>query len=332
MTKYPIFFVLILPCCILFPFEVIHATNSPFGVTLPENTPLTDGIFGSFFAWVAVLQSSFYQALTESVDRLKQDGTATWLFIFLSFGYGVFHAVGPGHGKAVISTYVLANGHTLRRGILIAMFSAMVQALVAIALISVTAVVLNLTSIAITQTTKMFEIGSFALIVGLGAWLLWLKALKPSVLYMRNKLRSQNGMLRDNEVETQLGTNSSSECGHVHFPNPDLLNTDNGYSALWPVIAAVGLRPCSGALIVLVFAMSQGLVWAGIVSTLAMGVGTGLTVAVLASLAVGARELTLQVVGSNSLSFVHRSIEIAGAGLIFLIGLTLLIASVGWGI
>lgn len=99
------------------------------------------------------------------------------------------------------------------------------------------------------------------------------------------------------------------------------------------IILAVGLRPCTGALVVLVFALSQGMIAAGIASTLAMAVGTGITVSVLAGLAVGAKDLAIRLFGDGSpmAGRVHRIIEIVGAAVVFLLGLTLLIAAVGWG-
>ena len=99
------------------------------------------------------------------------------------------------------------------------------------------------------------------------------------------------------------------------------------------IIFAVGLRPCTGALVVLVFALSQGMIAAGIASTLAMAVGTGITVSLLAGMAVGAKELAVRLFGEGSpmAQKVHRTIEIVGAAIVFLLGLTLLIATLGWG-
>lgn len=99
------------------------------------------------------------------------------------------------------------------------------------------------------------------------------------------------------------------------------------------IVLAVGLRPCTGALVVLVFALSQGMIAAGIASTLAMAVGTGITVSLLAGLAVGAKGLAVRLFGEGSpmAGRIHRSIEILGATIVFLLGVTLLIATLGWG-
>ena len=102
------------------------AQTSPFGA--PRSAP-PDGIVG----WLLAKQSEFYRGLSAQIRAAKADGSAVWSLLALSFAYGVFHAAGPGHGKAVISSYVVANGETWRRGVALSFASAILQALVAAA-------------------------------------------------------------------------------------------------------------------------------------------------------------------------------------------------------
>ena len=96
----------------------------------------------------------------------------------------------------------------------------------------------------------------------------------------------------------------------------------------WSAVAAVGIRPCSGALIVLSFAFLNGLWAGGILSVLAMSVGTAITVALLATLAVTAKDWAVLLAGGGRFgNRIHTAIEIGGAALVFLFGLTLLSAS-----
>ena len=81
----------------------------------------------------------------------------------------------------------------------------------------------------------------------------------------------------------------ASAWGHAHAPEPQELAGPGGWKRGLSAIVAVGLRPCSGAILVLVFALAQGLFWAGIAATFIMGLGTAITVAVIATIAVGAR-------------------------------------------
>ena len=110
---------------------------------------------------------------------MRTDGSKLWLLVGLSFAYGIFHAAGPGHGKAVISSYMLANEVALRRGILLSFISAFLQAFTAIAVMTLVFLVLRGTAISMTDATWFLEIASYALISCFGAWLLWKKAGPP---------------------------------------------------------------------------------------------------------------------------------------------------------
>ena len=110
-----------------------------------------------------------------------------------------------------------------------------------------------------------------------------------------------------------------------------MLAGDFSLSRAWTVILAVGLRPCAGALVVLVFAISQELAWAGVAATFAMAVGTGLTVSVLATMAVLAKDAAMRTVGGRGAARLHAAIEGFGALVVLVLGSTLLVAALGWG-
>lgn len=304
----------------------------PFGV--PESGAGMSGPswLASFFGQVSVWQSHFYRQLTGAVRAWQADGGAAWMLIGLSFAYGVFHALGPGHGKAVISSYVVANRQTARNGALLALVSSLVQALVAIAMVAVLALVFNATAATMNQATRWLELASYALVTLLGAWLVWVKALRPlrrrralavppaelgihgpgpsaaatprPALKGAAALRAisvQAAPVRQGSAAVALPSalhgaahdhahhhHDDCGCGHAHVPPPEQVAGPLNWRRAGSAILAVGLRPCSGALIVLVFALSQGFFLAGVASALAMGLGTGLTVAALACLAVAA--------------------------------------------
>jgi nickel/cobalt exporter len=114
-------------------------------------------------------------------------------------------------------------------------------------------------------------------------------------------------------------------CGHSHAPDPAMLAGPMNWRSAWAAVIAVGLRPCSGALIVLTFALLNGLYVGGILSVFAMAVGTAITVSTLATLAVTAKNVALRYSGSGAMSGrVHRAIEIGGAALVMVLGLILL--------
>ncbi len=118
-------------------------------------------------------------------------------------------------------------------------------------------------------------------------------------------------------------------CGHSHAPDPAMLTGDRfDWRTAWSAVAAVGIRPCSGALIVLTFAFLNGLWLGGILSVFAMSLGTAITVAALATLAVTAKNWAVALAGDGRAgNAVHSVIEIGGAALVMVLGLTLLAAS-----
>src|SRR5262249_58924001 len=82
-----------------------------------------------------------------------------------AFVYGIFHAAGPGHGKAVISSYLVANEETWKRGVVLSFASALLQALVAVALVAIAAGLLNATAPTMASAVRWIEIASYSLII-----------------------------------------------------------------------------------------------------------------------------------------------------------------------
>ena len=266
----------------------------------PGSEPRRVGILARWTAWIGALQAEFNRDLTAGLKGLK-DGGAFWWLGGISFLYGIVHAAGPGHGKVVISSYLVANEARVRRGVAIAFVAAFVQAIVAVAVIGVLAVILNMTSMAIDRTAKLFEAGSFALVAALGVYLLARKgraawAMMKDVFPLRGGARG--GVALSSPPAARQG-HAHEHFGHSHahhhhpapIPSPQGGGEAPSLAGAAAAVLSVGIRPCTGALVVLVFALSQGIFWAGVASTFVMALGTAMTVAVLAAIAVGAKDL-----------------------------------------
>ncbi len=300
------------------------AQAGPFGGPRPPAPQQADGFVG----WLLAKQGEFYRALSGALRAGKQDGSALWGLFGLSFAYGIFHAAGPGHGKAVISSYVVANEETWKRGVVLSFASALLQALVAVLIVGIAAALLNATAKTMGEAVRWIEIVSYVLIAALGARLLWTKGrgfiaawrAAPESAAAQSHAPGHHG--HDHHAH---GHGHTHDHGHAHGPEPKDLAGPGGWRRGLSAIVAVGLRPCSGAIIVLVFALAQGLFWAGVVATFLMGIGTAITVAVIASFAVGAKALARKFAkarpGAGML--VLRGIEVAAAGLVFCFGLAL---------
>jgi len=333
---------------------VMHAVmaQNPFGGPRPSAEPQVGGIVG----WLLAKQSEFYREISATIRAAKSDGSAVWTLLAISFAYGIFHAAGPGHGKAVISSYLVANQETARRGIALSFASALMQSLVAVAIVAVCAWLLNATAKTMCGAEKVIEIASYALIAAFGARLVWTKgggffralqarqpALTPAMAvaghhdhghghdhhhhaHAHAHVAHHDHDDHDHDHSHDHGHVHDEHCGHSHGPEPGELAGPGGWRRGLSAIFTVGIRPCSGAILVLVFALAQGLFWAGIAATFVMGLGTAITVATIAVIAVTAKDLARRLSGASEGggALVMRGLEFGAAGLVLLFGVGLL--------
>lgn len=293
--------------------------KSPFGIGLREGGGSATGLTG----WILATQSRFFQSLTDAVRTMKASGDAGWALIGISFAYGVFHAAGPGHGKAVIAAWIVANENALKRGLAMAFAAAAVQALVAIAIVTVAAGVLRATAARMTGLTNAVELASFAAVALVGAALTWRKA-----------WRLAGRIAPDGAAHAHApGEPCGPDCGHAHLPGPE--RASGSWRAMAGAVLAAGIRPCSGAILVLVFAMAQGLYAAGVGSVLAMGLGTALTTGALATLAVFAKGAALRLASGRGqgAEWAMGGLEVLAGAVVLALGLALAfgVASAGAG-
>lgn len=355
-----------------------HAQSSLGIGTNDGMAPTASGPFAHILMWINLKQQEFYRALATAMKAMREDGSKLWLLIGLSFAYGIFHAAGPGHGKAVISSYMVANEVALKRGILLSFVSALLQGLTAVAVMLLAYFVLRGTAISMTDAAWFMEIMSYVFVTLFGAWLLWRK-LGPSILRLfgagpaYSLSAAHAGHSHGGQAHTAHSAHAHSHalhahddhdhahdhhahdhdhdahdhdhgahahhdhaagevcetCGHSHAPDPALLSGDRfDWRTAWSAVAAVGIRPCSGALIVLSFALLNGLWLGGLLSVLAMSLGTAITVSALATLAVTAKNWAVYFAGDGRMgNRIHSIVEIGGAAFVFLFGLLLLSAS-----
>jgi nickel/cobalt exporter len=306
------------------------AFAQPFGL---PNGPEAGGLAG----YVLAKQAEFYRMLSGAIRAAKTDGSAAYTLLGISFLYGIFHAAGPGHGKAVISSYLVANNETWKRGVALSFASALLQALTAVLIVAIAAALLGATAKAMGNTVRMIEIVSYALIVSIGLRLLWVKG-RALLQLLRGQPQqhhhdhhhdhAQNhSHHHDHHAHHHHEDGEASAWGHAHAPEPAELSGRHWWKRGLSAIFAVGLRPCSGAIIVLVFALAQGLFAIGVASTFAMGLGTAITVAAIATLAVAARGLAGRWAktkpGAGMIAL--RALETAAALMIVMFGAALLL-------
>lgn len=321
----------------------------PFSAGLQEKTFDPAGLGSTILA----IQSAFYARMISVLQGFAQSASAIWTLIALSFAYGVFHAAGPGHGKAVIAGYLVADSRrSLKRGLGLALASSLLQAVSAIAIVGVLAALFNATTHTINTTAQIVEQASFALVALVGFIMLWRKAGKLTALSAKQPdapaqtitidstlfsglafqptQATASGRFRADEVNPE---DSVLACQHpsctgdgcAHLLLPEELNKLGSLREMAMVALSAGLRPCSGAIIVLVFALTQGLLAAGIAAVFAMAVGTFITVGALASLAVFAKRFAAKLAGTNTRTGTRALavLEVLASALIAMTGLLL---------
>jgi nickel/cobalt transporter (NicO) family protein len=228
--------------------------------------------------WILAKQAEFSRAMTAAARAIRTDWSALWGLLGIAFAYGVFHAAGPGHGKAIVASYVIANEAQLKRGVEIAVAAAILQGVVAVALVGVLALLLGGTSALMTSAVNAIELASYAAIAGFGAWLL---------------LRKARGLL------ALWRGDSAAACDHFHMPEPGRAERLSPRERAAAVVAA-GVRPCSGAILILVFTLSQGVLWAGVLAVAAMAAGVALTTSGIAAAAVFFKALAVRLASGRS--------------------------------
>lgn len=281
------------------------------------------------------IQREFGDNLKNAFYGLGEGSNTVWVFLAICFGYGVFHAAGPGHGKAVVSSYVLANEKSLKRGIFLAFASALVQGVVAIMLIWGVSELFNFTFQDRQTATTWLERVSFGMIMILGGYLMYVK-LSRLVAAIVPQMVVAGGHHNDHGHHHHHHDHvSCAHCGHDHMASPEILNNDFTFSKAVALIFSVGLRPCTGSMLVLIFAAQQGLVLVGALGVGLISIGTAITVSMIATLAVFAKNVALRLFGASKghRSIISGMIELMGAVAIFMFGALLLAANlVGSGV
>jgi ABC-type nickel/cobalt efflux system permease component RcnA len=306
------------------------------------------GASGGLTGWLIAEQSQLTHLIAMHLKELHGDPAAMWGLVGIGFAYGVFHAAGPGHGKAVIASYMMANDRALRRGVVLAFLAALLQGSVAVALVGVAALIFNATSSEMNRAADGLALASYAGIIAIGLWLIWTKG-RALVAALRTHFARSATIARGTlyqDAPWRPGANGSGETAFrahapgeeatraaecAHAPDPAALGEGFSWRGAAATVVAAGSRPCSGAILVLVFALAQGLFAAGVVATYAMSLGTALTTGALAWAAVFAKTVAVRLAAGDDsrVALVARGFEFVAALLVLAFGLALLMGAQG---
>lgn len=256
------------------------------------------GLYALWHFWPQILlnsaawQKTINQQLSGLLRQVAENpARAGWSLLSFSFVYGVLHALGPGHGKIVITTWLATHPSRLRSSLKLTFAASLLQGLVAIALVTVVLGVLQLPSRQLHMSSFWLEKGSY-LLVGVLGLMLALRALK--------KLRQALSRPKFTSFTPQHVHHENCGCGHQHLPTEQQLAAGEDWRARLTIVLSMGLRPCSGAIMVLLFSKVIGVFSWGVLSALAMAAGTSITISGLALLVHSFRSFAVKISGNKA--------------------------------
>ena len=276
------------------------------------------------------LQSRLNEKLQETLAD-QHDGSglfATWIIVLCSFAYGVLHALGPGHGKLVVSAYLASRRARFIDAALLSGWSALVQSLSAIVLVGGAAWLSREGLPDILTRASSLELASYVALLCVGAWSLWAVATRRDccdtdrvalIPKKRTSLMSDGNASSDLDQTRYLSATLAQRRSGVRWARSDVnRGTSPARSRIFLTGAAVGVRPCAGAIFVLIAALANHVFIVGVLASLAMGAGVACTV-----LAIAMTSLSVNRMVSNAVVFRRQKVErirfgLALAGAIFI--------------
>ncbi len=278
-------------------------------------------------------QRAAQASLAHAVRAIKaQDAGAMTGLLAVTFGYGVLHAAGPGHGKMLIGGYAMARRVRPMPVILLALAASLAQAAVAVILVYAAVTLLDWTREAVVDASEqvMAPLG-LALIGGLGLWLM-VRGLRHLMQHSTAPVLHPSAALQSG-IPDLRGTPShaaghdphhvhSADCGHAHGPSLEEIAEVTTFRDAALLIAGVAIRPCTGALFLLILTWQLGIGAAGIAGAFAMGIGTAVVTITAALLAIWAREGALASLAEGRIA---RGLPVLELG----VGLVIVVVSAG---
>ena len=259
--------------------------------------------------WAGGEQRTFQNVMAGALRGIQAgDPQAVWTLCGATGAYGFFHALGPGHGKVLIGGAALASSATLKRLSILTFLSGLAQAATAILLVGGLYFILQIGSADLADLTETWLApASYAAIAAIGAVLIFRGA------------RSWHKISRAKQA-------THGCCGHAHGPSFNEVATLTSTRDAIALIASIAIRPCTGALFVLVIAARFDAFAVGCLAVVTMGLGTAAFNLTVATSGVAARRLAgLGAHDHQGMQAISATLHLAGGVLIIAISVGMLL-------
>lgn len=287
------------------------------------------GVLAPLGQWLTVQGRAFQTGLALELRALATgQQAAVWGLVGVCLAYGFLHAAGPGHGKAVLAAYAAARPASALRLAALGLAAGLGQATVAVLLVLALALAAGLSRARI-EALDQATLAPLALAATgvLGLWLLWRAArrLQPAPAAAAPTIRGPATALLAAQrggaapAATAYCTEPGcADCGRPHLPDAGRLARARSGWEMAGVVAAASIRPCSGALLVLLLSWQMGMFWAGVMGAYAMGLGTAGVTVTLALAAGAGRAGLMRAADSRAAPRLAALIE-GGTGLLLVV-------------
>ncbi|MEI9747945.1 nickel/cobalt transporter [Moellerella wisconsensis] len=239
-------------------------------------------VYTHWIVWlqqVVIWQRSLNYHLSELLQKVDTEPQqAGIILIAASFIYGLLHAMGPGHGKVIITSYIATHPTKLKRSVLLTLLASLLQASMAIIIVSAVLYLFQLSTRYVHQSSLILEKLSYGTMVVLGA----IFCASAGKSLFKTLISPPKSSLKINAIKSISSHQHSKNCAcsHQHTVSENILNSD--WKTQLMVVISMGIRPCSGAILLLIFAYVINAYEWGIVATLVMSLGTALTISFIA--------------------------------------------------
>lgn len=280
------------------------------------------GQYAGLTGWAVEEQRALQNELARLVMAARRgEAEVVWGLVAASGIYGLVHAAGPGHGKFLIGSAGLASRARARNLATLALVSSLAQGGVAVALVYGGLGLLAFgAGFAVETTERVLTPMSYAAVAAIGAVLVWRGA---RTLAAPGLQRLLGGRHRHGHGEEACG------CGHRHGPTAEEVARVHGWRDALALVAGIAVRPCTGAVMLLVIAWQTGLYALGIGAVLAMALGTGIITGSVALASVALRQASFTASGGTAarIALLAPALQLAAGGLVLILSLGLLAAS-----